>query len=80
MVIFFDGELISDQELVISGIIKVNQADKLFLCITISVGFGIDLFGQQAMKGQTACHQIRCADLHHLFQNFLVFLLTEVWT
>ena len=56
MIAFFDGELINDQKFIISGIVKVDQAGQLSLCITILTDFDIDPFGQQAMKGQIVCH------------------------
>ena len=78
MVAFFDGELINDQKFIIRGIVKVDQAGQLSLCITILTDFDINSFGQQAMKSQIVCHQVRCADLHHLFQGFLTLLFAKV--
>ncbi|SWO16791.1 Uncharacterised protein [Klebsiella pneumoniae] len=67
MIAFFNGYLVHNQKFIIRGIVKVDQAGQLSLCITILADFDIDSFGQQAMKGQIVCHQIRCAYLHHLF-------------
>ncbi len=51
MIAFFDGELINDQKFIISGIVKVDQAGQLSLCITILTDFDIDPFGKLRLSG-----------------------------